>query len=422
MSMYSGQFAHSSAPAWSDAAAPLDPPDAPGRIPQAARIEEMDSADPATRAPRPVPLRKERRVIRPLGRKARAMARSISVSSRIGVDLLLNRLEVVLRSGARCRPDNEGVLRLPCQTDALTIGENLARAAGLEVLGVDGQPMAVRRLHEVLGADADVRRIKHRAVDDIRVRSVDGGVVIGDRQYVQLLRTNAQADAVLAVDHRRRCAKHAAVVEAQGGELAVTPADVGVEKVADAEEPGHEVGRRSLVQLLWRPQLLDVAVPHDGDAIGHRHRLLLVVGHEDERDPDLTLDPLELDLHLLAELQVEGTEWLVEEEDLRVIHQSACERNALLLAARELARLALLVAGQLDKVEHEPDLVADLVRRRLAATESEGDVLEDAEVREERVVLEDGVRRALEGRQIGDVLVAEEDPSGRGFLEPADHP
>ena len=43
-------------------------------------------------------------------------------------------------------------------------------------------------------------------------------------------------------------------------------------------------------------------------------------------------------------------------------------------------------------------------------------------VREERVVLEDRVRRALEGRKVGDILVTEEDGAGRDFLEAADHP
>ena len=91
-------------------------------------------------------------------------------------------------------------------------------------------------------------------------------------------------------------------------------------------------------------------VVHDGDAIGHRHRFFLVVGHEDERDPDLLLDPLELDLHLLAQLQVEGAERLVEEQDRRAVDQRARERDALRLAARDLVRLAILEAGQLDQL------------------------------------------------------------------------
>jgi hypothetical protein len=72
--------------------------------------------------------------------------------------------------------------------------------------------------------------------------------------------------------------------------------------------------RRSLVQVVRLPGLLDQAVAHDDDQVAHRQRLLLVVGHVDERDPDLLLEGLELELHLLAQLQVEGAERLVEQE------------------------------------------------------------------------------------------------------------
>ncbi len=65
----------------------------------------------------------------------------------------------------------------------------------------------------------------------------------------------------------------------------------------------------------------------------HRQRFFLVVGHVDERDPDLLLERLELELHLLAELQVEGAERLVEQEHRRAVHEGTGERDALLLAA-----------------------------------------------------------------------------------------
>ena len=86
---------------------------------------------------------------------------------------------------------------------------------------------------------------------------------------------------------------------------AVAPDDRRRQEVADAEEARDEARRRPLVEDLRVAELLVAAAVHHGDAIGHRHRLLLVVGHVDERDPDLLLDPLQLDLHLLAELQVE---------------------------------------------------------------------------------------------------------------------
>ena len=51
--------------------------------------------------------------------------------------------------------------------------------------------------------------------------------------------------------------------------------------------------------------------------------------------------PLQLELHLLSELQVERAERLVEEQHLRPVHERARERDPLLLAAGELPRLPL---------------------------------------------------------------------------------
>ena len=75
------------------------------------------------------------------------------------------------------------------------------------------------------------------------------------------------------------------------------------------------------------------------------------MGHVDERDPDLLLDRLQLDLHLLAELQVEGAERLVEEQDPRPVHERPGEGDPLALAARQLAGLAPLVALEADHPE-----------------------------------------------------------------------
>jgi hypothetical protein len=57
--------------------------------------------------------------------------------------------------------------------------------------------------------------------------------------------------------------------------------------------------------------------------------------------PTFLLDALQLDLHLLAELEVERAERLVEQQDLRVVDDRAGERDPLALAAGQLRRLAL---------------------------------------------------------------------------------
>ena len=64
------------------------------------------------------------------------------------------------------------------------------------------------------------------------------------------------------------------------------------------------------------------------------------MGHEDERDADLALDALELDLHLLAQLEVQGAERLVEQQHLGPVDEGPGEGDALPLPAGQLGRLA----------------------------------------------------------------------------------
>jgi hypothetical protein len=109
--------------------------------------------------------------------------------------------------------------------------------------------------------------------------------------------------------------------------------DPAVQEVHLADEVGHERRHRPIVDRGRGVQLLDDAVGHHRDAIGHRERLPLVVGDVDERDPDLLLDAGELDLHLLAELEVERAQRLVQEQHPWSVDQCAGQRDPLLLAA-----------------------------------------------------------------------------------------
>ncbi len=71
----------------------------------------------------------------------------------------------------------------------------------------------------------------------------------------------------------------------------------------------------------------------------------------DEGDPDLGLDPLQLDLHLPSQLEVEGPQRLVEEQHVRTVDDRAGQRDALLHAARQLGRLLVGDVGELDQLE-----------------------------------------------------------------------
>ena len=72
-------------------------------------------------------------------------------------------------------------------------------------------------------------------------------------------------------------------------------------QVGLTDEPGDKHRRGPVVDLRGSTDLLDMTGVHHRDPVAHRQGFLLVVGHVDERDPDLALNSFEFELHDVAE-------------------------------------------------------------------------------------------------------------------------
>ena len=142
--------------------------------------------------------------------------------------------------------------------------------------------------------------------------------------------------------------------------VAVDAHDLAGKAVRRPDELGDEAAGRVLVERPRRGDLQDLAVLHHRDLGRHAERLLLIVGDDDEGDADLGLQAHQLELHLLAELLVEGGERLVEQQQLRPLDQGPGQRHALPLAAGELVGLALGHAAEPDHGDRLLDPGADL--------------------------------------------------------------
>src|SRR5207253_7579485 len=193
--------------------------------------------------------------------------------------------------------------------------------------------------------------------------------------------------------------RHGGAGAARGGSRTYarpSPLDLGAcedahgQEIRGSDEAGHEDRARALVDVARWADLLEPAVPHDGDAIGHGQRLALVVGDVDRGDADLTLQALELDLHVVAQLLVEGAEGLVEKEDGGARDEGPGEGDPLLLAAGELARIPRAIRGQPDELERLDEPRHRAEGRRLAAARR-------AQEREELAGV-DGERHAVQGQ------------------------
>ncbi|ELY62173.1 phenol hydroxylase [Natronolimnohabitans innermongolicus JCM 12255] len=178
-----------------------------------------------------------------------------------------------------------------------------------------------------------------------------------------------------------------------------------------ANEAGDEQVRRLVVTLEGRRDLLEFPGVEDGDAVGHRHCLGLVVGDVDDRRPQFAVESLELRAHVHSELRVQVGEWLVHQEDVGVAHDGAGDRDPLALSAGHLVGHPIEHTLELDDVGGLFDAPLDLLVVVRPQPEAEGDVLEDVHVGKQRDVLEDHRDAPIlrsEGRH---VVVADVDPA-----------
>jgi hypothetical protein len=154
-----------------------------------------------------------------------------------------------------------------------------------------------------------------------------------------------------------------------------------------------------------------MATFHDHHHVGERHRLILAMRHVQEADPELPLKALQFAAHMLAQEGIERRQGLIEEEDLRTGDQCACQRDALLLAARHLPRQALGEAAHLDKVKEFARPLAPRGLGHSADLKTVSDVVDGRHMGKEGVVLEHHRRSARARRRIGDVAIADQNVS-----------
>ena len=110
------------------------------------------------------------------------------------------------------------------------------------------------------------------------------------------------------------------------------------QEICDAKKIGNKCIDRLGVELIGRANLTDAPRLKDGYSVGNRKGFLLIMGNEDGRLPEGSLNFLEFGAHPDAQLRVQIRKRLVEKKDVRFDYERPRESDALLLAARELER------------------------------------------------------------------------------------
>ena len=159
---------------------------------------------------------------------------------------------------------------------------------------------------------------------------------------------------------------------------------------------------------------------HDADAVGHGQRFLLVMRHQDERDAEGALQPHQLLAGVAPEVAIQCGQRFVEQQQRRPRREAACQRDALLLAAGQLCRLAGGKSAKADQFQHVRHARIDLGPLQAMHAQAEADICGNRHMREQRVRLEHGVHWPSVRRQCADVTSVQHDATGVGLHEPAD--
>ena len=122
--------------------------------------------------------------------------------------------------------------------------------------------------------------------------------------------------------------------------------DGAFDKVDAAHKVGHKFTVGCFVNFAWCPTLNDPAIAHHSDFVRERQSLRLVVCDVNGGDAHLALDLFQLETHFFAQLGVQVGQRLVEQQEFGLHHQSACQSQTLLLAARQTGGITVTVLCQ----------------------------------------------------------------------------
>ena len=118
-------------------------------------------------------------------------------------------------------------------------------------------------------------------------------------------------------------------------ELAVALEDAARDQARRTGEIRHEQVGRTIIDLIRGRQLQKLTVAHDTDAVAEHHRLGLIVGDVNRRDPGLLDDAPQVVAQPQPQLRVEIAQRLVEKKELGFIDKAARQRHTLHLPAGE---------------------------------------------------------------------------------------
>ncbi len=141
---------------------------------------------------------------------------------------------------------------------------------------------------------------------------------------------------------------------------------------------------RRVIDVVGRTALHDTAIAHQGDLVGHAHRLIRFMGHQQDGGPFVFQHLKRRVADAVAQPVIKAGKRLVHQHNAGARGQSAGKGHALLFAARQLVRMLGAKSGQADPFQQRVYPGQPL---RFVARKAKGHVLCHRQMREQREIL-----------------------------------
>lgn len=127
--------------------------------------------------------------------------------------------------------------------------------------------------------------------------------------------------------------------------------DLATDDIGLTHEIGDEGGGRRFVEIAWRTRLGDLAILHHDDPVGNSQRLILIMRDIDGSKAKPLLQLADFGADPAAKAGIEVGKRFIQQQHLRLQHQSAGDRDTLLLAAGKFGRKTVPHAGKADELQ-----------------------------------------------------------------------
>ena len=189
-----------------------------------------------------------------------------------------------------------------------------------------------------------------------------------------------------------------------------------------SDEGRNEGVRRVLVEVFRIAQLLHCAGAQHGDPVGDRERVELIVGHHDHGGAEFSLEPPNLASHRLSQTGVEVADRLVEQVQVRLLHDRAADRHPLLFPSGNRLDSPIEERFDAEQTRDAFDALGDLAARGPPYAQRIGKIFAHGHVRIERIALEHHADAAVAGLNSRNFAISQEDVPFVDLLQPSNNP